>query len=173
MQQFEMYNPRNPHPDWHILKFFKEPLRKEQDYFFIKGNDHLLVYRERYHTYPPTAGALAGTTELRHYQFEMPLSGIRWFIDVIDTKLFKSPDEGGLAANKLSYEDLVGGEDLHVMRTMGGGDRPGYVLTNASRRSHIAERNMQQLDLPDHWLFQDGLMDYLKELADKYEQGML
>lgn len=83
----------------------------------MKGHDHLLVYRERYHTYPMTAGELTGTTELRHYQFETPLPGIRWFINAIEQKFFKSPDKGGLPANKLSYEEMVAGEALHISRT--------------------------------------------------------
>lgn len=173
MQQFEVYDPRRPDTEYQTLHIFEAPLLQGQDYIFLKRNGHLVVYRERLHTFPETAGDLAGQTELLNYQFEMPLSGIRWFINVIEQKFFKSPDEGGLPANKLSYEEIVGGEDLHVMRTLGGGDRPGYVITNASRRSHIAERNMQELEFSDRWLFQDGLMDYLRELADKYEQGQL
>lgn len=173
MKQFELYDPRVPRPETMVLKLVEGPLKKDQNYFFIKNDDYLIVYRERIHIFPATAGELAGQTELLNYQFEMPLSGIRWFIDVIEQKFFKSPHEGGLSANKLSYEEIVAGEDLHVMRTLGGGNRPGYVITNASRRSHIAERNMQELEFCDYWLFQDGLMDYLKELAEKYEQGTI
>src|SRR5690606_9404911 len=109
--QFEMYKPKNPQPEHALLKLFEGPVHKGQDYYFIKNGEHLLIYRERLHIYPPTArGGRAGTTELFRYQFEMPLPGIRWFIDVIEQKFFKSPSEGGLAANKLSYEETVAGE---------------------------------------------------------------
>lgn len=173
MQTVEMYDPRDPNPNYEVLRIFKEPLQQGQDYFFVKAVNHLLIYRERLHTYPETAGDLAGTKEYRRYQFAMPLRGIRWFIDVIEQKFFKSPNEGGLPANKLSYEEIVAGEDLHVMRSMGGGHRPGYTITNATQRAHGAERNPQRLTLPDDWLFEGGLMDYLKELADNYENGQL
>ena len=174
MKQLEMYDPRNPLAGQQLLRVFKEPLEQGQDYFFIRNDEHLLIYREQLHTFPPNAiGGRAGTTKLFRYQFTIPLPGIRWFIDVIEKKFFKSPHEGGLPAHKLSYEEIVAGEDLHVMRSMGGGDRPGYTLTNATQRAHGAERNPQRITLPDDWLFEGGLMDYLKELANKYEQGQL
>lgn len=173
MQQLEMYDPRDHDSSYKVIRIFKEPLQQGQDYFFLNADTHLLIYRQRLHVYPETAGALAGSTELFRYQFTIPLPGIRWFIDVIEQKFFKSPHEGGLPAHKLSYEEVVAGEDLHVMRSMGGGHRPGYTITNATQRAHGAERNPQRLTLPDDWLFEGGLMDYLKELADKYENGQL
>ena len=89
-------------------------------------------------------------------------------------KFFKSPEEGGLPASKISYEEIVAGEDLHVMRSANAGcPHPGYAITNGSRRSHMAPRNMQTVSLSDPWLFQNGLMDYLKSLADNFEQGRL
>lgn len=173
MQKLALHNPRNPHPEHKVLRVFTTPQGKD-DYYFIRQNDHLLVYDERFHTYPETAGGgRAGTTKLLNSQFEMPLPGIRWFIDVIEQKFFKSPSEGGLPANKLSYEETVAGEQLHVMRTLGGGERPGYVITNGSRHAYYGGPDLQELNLSDRWLFEGGLMDYLKKLADKYEQGTL
>lgn len=174
MQQLEMYDPQAPRPQHKVLRVFHDPMGDADTYYFVKQANHLLIYEEHLHTYPATAGGgRAGTTKLFRDQFELPLAGIRWFIDVIEQKFFKSPHEGGLPAHKLSYEEIVAGEDLHVMRSLGGGDRPGYTLTNATQRAHGAERNPQRLSVSDRWLFQEGLMDYLKELADKYEQGQL
>lgn len=169
----ELYDPSSPLPEQHLLRVFDGPIYAGEKFYFIRQHEHLLIYREDFHTYPESAGELAGTTELFEYQFAIPMSGIRWFIEVIEQKFFKSPNEGGLPANKLSYEEIVAGEDLHVMRSMGGGHRPGYTITNATQRAHGAERNPQRLTLPDDWLFEGGLMDYLKELADKYENGQL
>lgn len=173
MPNYEMYDPRNPKQAHQLVRIFDDPMGGADKYFFIKENDDFVIYDEQLHIYPATAGALAGTTKLFRSQFEMPMTGIRWFIDVIEQKFFKRKEEGGLPAHKLSYEQIVAGEDLHVMRSMGGGDRPGYTITNASRRDRIDGTDPQRFSISDKWLFEDGLMDYLKELADKYEQGTL
>jgi hypothetical protein len=175
MQLFEQYDPRNSQPEHQLLKFFKSPQEeKGQDFYFIRQDDYLLVYREQLRVYPITSPYNAGQTKLLANQFEMPLETIRWFINVIEKKFFKSPEDGGLPTHKISYEEIVAGEDLHVMRSANAGcPHPGYVITNGSRRSHFDSDDLQTLSLSDPWLFQNGLMDFLKELADKYEQGTL
>ncbi|QEY16748.1 hypothetical protein D0C16_12675 [Cellvibrio sp. KY-GH-1] len=176
MQVFEQYDPRNPQPKHQLLRFFKSPQEENNgtDFFFLTQDKHLLVYREQRHTYPPTSDYKPGQTELFANQFEMPLEAIRWLIDVIEQKFFKSPENGGLSAHKISYEEIVAGEDLHVMRSANAGcPHTGYVITNGSRHSHFDSDDLQTLALSDPWLFQNGLMDFLKELANKYEQGTL
>jgi hypothetical protein len=176
MQLFEQYNPRQlQQSTYQLLKMFKSPQEANgEDFCFIKKDQHLLVYSEHLRTYPLTSPYNAGQTKLLADQFEMPLEAIRWFIDVIEKKFFKSPEDGGLPAHKISYEEIVAGEDLHVMRSANAGcPHPGYVITNGSRRSHMDSDDLQTLALSDPWLFQNGLMDFLKELADKYEQGAL
>lgn len=175
MQLFEQYNPRTPSHEHLLLKFFKSPQKeKGSDFYFIKQDQHLLVYTERFHTYPLTSNFMPGQTELLADQFEMPLEAIRWLIDVIEQKFFKSPEDGGLPANKMSYEEIVAGEDLHIMRSANAGcPHPGYAITNGSRRSHMDSDDSQTLSLSDPWLFENGLMDYLKLLANKYEIGQL
>ena len=176
MQIFSQYDPRHPKPEQKLLKIFNNPQEKINgtDFFFLMQDKHLLIYREKLHTYPLTSDFMPGQTELFANQFEMPLEAIRWFINVIEQKFFKSPEEGGLPANKISYEEVVAGEELHVMRSANAGcSHPGYVITNGSRRSHMASWDLQTLALSDPWLFQHGLMDYLKSLADAYEQGKL
>ena len=176
MQKFEQYNPRHPRPEHQLLKFFKNPQneKSERNYFFIAQDKHILVYKESIHTYPQTSDYKPGQTELFADQIEMPIDAINWFINVIEQKFFKSPEDGGLPANKISYEEIVAGEDLHVMRTANAGSpHPGYAITNGSRRSHLDSDDLQTLSLSDPWLFQNGLMDYLKSLANSYEKGDL
>lgn len=174
MQLFEWYSPSAPRPEHRLLHFFKYPQEDNgEDFYFIKQDRHLLIYVERLHIFPSTSKHF-GKQELRCNQFEMPLEAIRWFINVVEQKFFKAPEDGGLPANKISYEEIVAGEDLHVMRSANAGcPHPGYVITNGSRRSHLAARNMQTLSFSDPWLFQNGLIDYLKSLADAVEQGKL
>ncbi len=175
MQQFEQHNPRNPQSEHQVLKMFVSPQEEDgEDFYFLKQNQHLLVYAERFHTYPETSPFMPGKTELIADQLEMPLEGIRWFVNVIEQKFFKSPEDGGLPAHKISYKETVADEDLHVLRSMNAGCKhPGYKITNASRRSHLSDDDLQGLSLSDPWLFQGRLMDFLKEVADKFERGML
>lgn len=172
MLTFAQYEPRKPLPEHNLLKYYESPQEEDgEDFYFIKQENYLLVYSERLHVYPPTSPRY-GTQKLLADQFEMPLEAVRWLINVIEQKFFKSPEEGGLPANKISYEEIVAGEDLHVMRSTNAGcPHPGYDITNGSRRSHLSPRNLQTLSLSDPWLFKNGLMDYLKSLADDYEQG--
>lgn len=175
MQLFEQYDPRNPQSKHQLLRSYKSPQKeKGSDFYFIKQDHHLLVYSERFHTYPLTSDFMLGQTELFADQFEIPLEGIRWFINVVEQKFFKAPEEGGLPAHKISYEETVAGENLHIMRSSNAGcPHPGYAITNGSRRSHLDSDDLQTLSLSDPWLFQNGLMDYLKILANDFEQGKL
>lgn len=175
MKQFILYNPSNPLPKQLLLKKYVSPMAaKSLDHYFIIDDTHLLVYKEKLHTYPESSPIRPGETKLIANQFEMPLSGVRWLIDVIEQKFFKSPEEGGLAADKISYEEVVDGENLHVIRAVTAGcEHPGYVITNGSRRSYISSTSLQTLELSDPWLFQGGLMDFLNEIAIKYESGQL
>lgn len=173
MRQFKLYNPRQPLAPQQLLKKFDKP-QSEYDAYFVREDNHLLVYEEKFHTYPLTSPYRPGETKLIAGQFEMPLSGVRWFINVIEQKFFKSSEEGGLAADKISYEEIVDGEELHVMRVVYAGcDHPGYDITNGSRYSYISSTSLQTFTISDPWLFQNGLMDFLKEIADQYETGKL
>lgn len=175
MKTFTQYDPNNPSPQQHLLKKFEKPMEGSKwDYYFLTEGLHLLVYKEKLHKYPPQSPFRPGETELLTSQFEMPLSGVRWFINAIEQKFFKSPEEGGLPADKISFEEVVDGEDLHIIRSMHAGcQHPGYKITNSSRRRHLSSDDLQTLAMADPWLFKGGLMDFLKEIADRYEQGTL
>lgn len=174
MQIFELYNPRQPLTLQRLLKYWVSPQEENgQDFYFVTVDDYLLIYVEQIRIYPP-ASPRYGTQKIIANQLEMPLAAVRWYINVIEQKFFKSPEEGGLPAHKISFEEIVAGEDLHIMRSMSAGcAHPGYDLTNGSRNSHILSSSPQTFSASDPWLFEGGLMDFFKELADKYETGQL
>lgn len=173
MKQFTLYNPQQPLENHKLLKKYERP-QSDYDIYFITQDNHLLVYKRKMHEFPLTSPYRPGETELIENQFEMPMAGVRWFINAIEQKFFKSPEDGGLPANKISYEEIVDGEDLHIIRSVTAGcSHPGYVVTNGSRHSHISSISLQTLALSDPWLFKRGLMDFLKEVATKYESGEL
>lgn len=174
MKQFALYDPKNPEQDQVLLKKWISPQEENgEDFCFVKVDDYIILYVEQLRVYPPTSDKY-GQTKLIADQLEMPLKGIRWYIDAIEQKFFKSESEGGLPAHKISYEEIIAGEDLHIIRSMNAGcSQPGYDLTNSSRSSHISPSSYQSFEAADPWLFEGGLMDFFKKLADQYERGEL
>jgi|GEM_PF-827327 len=174
MKEFSLYNPRHPKDGQILIGSWMSPQKENgQDFYFVRELDHVIVYAEKLHVYPPTSPKY-GQQKLIADQLEMPLEGVRWYIDVIEKKFFKPPEEGGLPANKISYREEVAGERLHIMRSMNAGCKhPGYDLTNLSRSSHILSTSSQDFSASDPWLFQGGLMDFLKDVADQYENNTL
>jgi hypothetical protein len=47
----------------------------------------------------------------------------------------------------------------------------GYRLVNLSRRSNISETDIQEFAMPDPFLFNYGLMDFLKDLGARISRG--
>lgn len=174
MKTFDLYNPTAPLPQQKLLGRFVSPQREDgQDFYFVYDEDHLITYYERLHVYP-LSSPLHGQQELRSNQLEMPFSAVRWFIDVIEQKFSRPPTDGGLPKDSISFREDVDGERLHVLRVvMAGSPHPGYKITNLSRQSHILSTAHQTLALSDPWLFKNGLMDFLKDIANRYEQGNL
>jgi len=174
MMLFTLFNPRDPDPEHNLIRFWSSPQEENgEDFYFVRASDYLLIYAERLHVFPSTSPK-HGQQKLIADQLEMPLEGVRWYIDVIEQKFFKPPEEGGLPANKISYREEVAGERLHIMRSMNAGCKhPGYDLTNLSRSSHILSTSSQEFSASDPWLFQGGLMDFLKDVAERYENNTL
>jgi hypothetical protein len=168
---FQLFDPNSVLSDQKILMHTESPVKKGKYVYFVKQENYLIIYAERMHTYPRT-----GKQKLIANQIEIPLPGVRWFVDVIEQKFFKAPEDGGLPADKISYSEFVEGEKLHVIRSMNaGGGYPGYDLTNLNRYSYISpeSKDPQEVSFADPWLFDMGLMDFFKDTAAKYEAGTL
>jgi hypothetical protein len=172
MQKFDLYNPQQFKEHQILLKKYEKP-QSGYDEYFVKDGDFIILYGEKLHVYPATSPRY-GEQKLIADQLEMPLAAVRWYVNVIEQKFFRSPEEGGLPANKISYREEVAGENLHIMRSMSAGCvHPGYALTNSSRNSHILASSRQTFSASDPWLFQGGLLDFLKDIAARYEQSKL
>lgn len=99
---------------------------------------------------------------------EFPVSGLQWFIDTLEQKFFKTEDEGGLPKDQFTFDEIVDGEHLCVSRMFG---TPGYGFRNYSRQDHLWEEGdedePQQADLSDELLFEKGLFEKFKEVANQ------
>ena len=114
----------------------------------------------------------------RCYQREFPLEFLQWFSKAL-TEFRKSPIEGGLPAGAMtSADEEVGGEMLCIQRAMGaGGGRGGYAVLNRSRcergYNESTEFEPHEISWDDSFLFEDGLLDLIKDLGERFEQGKL
>ncbi len=102
-------------------------------------------------------------------QLEIPTPGLTWAIDTIENGFGKKPDEGGLPRDVLHAEKVVGNEELYIRRTMncGAPNQQGYTLKNFSRCSYMDSDEYQSVQLPDYLLFEEGLLDRLKNMCRK------
>lgn len=167
MQLFAQYNPRQPQPEHQLLRFFKSPQEENgEDFYFIRQDNHLLVYKERLYIFPPTSKHY-GEQELIANQFEIPLEGIRWLIDIIDEKSFFTPREDGLKVQTIRYKEQIAGEYLYLVRKVGiGCDSPGCVIINGSRRHNSLQNDLQSLFLSEACLLNIELLNFLRSLTN-------
>jgi putative sterol carrier protein len=105
-------------------------------------------------------------------QLEIPKEGLFWLIKVIEEKFFKTEAEGGLAKGQFGYEEVVNGEKLVVSRMFG---TPGYSFRNHSRYSHLwdGSTDPQEAMFTDEMLFEKGMFDEFKKLAEKIEKAII
>ena len=110
-------------------------------------------------------------------QFDAPLEILPWFVNKLDF-FMKPSSQGGLPANKIATDkEAINGENLILGRAMDAGNarrEGGYILSNLSRKDYLAiSSNYQNITFSDSFLFQGGLMELWKDLAEKYENDTL
>jgi|TARA_R110002050_G_scaffold56725_1_gene127572 hypothetical protein len=138
-----------------------------RSYSFYKQDDFLSIVHHWIITPKNKAAYLA--TE----QFDAPLEILPWFIDKLEF-FMKSSTQGGLPANKIATDkEKVRGEYIILGRAMDAGNarrEGGYILDNIDRKDHHKiSTNPQDITFSDSFLFEGGLMDLWKDLAEKYK----
>jgi hypothetical protein len=168
--KFELIDPDKLDKGYVLLKKMDDPIFKDDELFFIKKEKHLIIYSREFFTNLKTK-----ITELLADQIEIPLPAIRWIIDTIEIKFFKPPGQGGLPAEQFHWCEIIEGEELCIMRAFDptGEGLPGYDLVNLNRYGYISDTSNQEFSFFDNFLFEHGLMNFLKEIAGKYERGEL
>lgn len=92
-------------------------------------------------------------------QFVVPLTSLSWLVDIIETKFWKKPSQGGAPADVLHYEQLFNNEDIEIRFTPNCQKEfePGVTITNYSRpqgRSKYSEIGIPYYTLKDKKLLQ-------------------
>ncbi|MFB2763405.1 hypothetical protein [Marinobacter shengliensis] len=139
-------------------------------YFFVYEG-RLIIVKKEWIQFDDEPGEYA----IRQYEY--PIAGARWFVDTVE-RFFLPPDHpNAVPRGKLNVRGEVDGETLGVTRgTWYGGDHiPGYSFDNLNRIEHSTVlpegAYCQMFEMGDPWLFQDGLFDLFKEIAQRHENG--
>jgi hypothetical protein len=171
MKKFTNTDPVNLLNDPRIVYQYAEfqSHLNENDYsFWLKDGEYLLwAKRGLGVSFDGSPREWVGGTEL-----EIPKKGLSWFVNVIEDKFLKTEEQGGLAKGQYGFEEVIDGERLIVSRMFG---TSGYRFRNHSRYSHLWDDSTdpQNAMFTDEMLFEKGLFDDFKKLAEKIEQGII
>ncbi|MCG6202421.1 hypothetical protein [Psychromonas antarctica] len=169
----EEFNHPSQFPgNFKLIADIKKPSKPHKDFLFYKYENLLVIFTGGNWTNKKT-----GEVKYSHYQACFPLAVLPWVIKMLDY-FDTPPNEGGLPAGKISNKEEIDGELLLFTRgvCVGGPDHGGYNLENLSRIAYGWEDDSnyyQGFDFPDPWLYDGGLLEFWKALANKYENGLL
>lgn len=143
----------------------------DRKFSFFKQDLHLSIVKHWIIT-PVNEPSYLATT-----QFDAPLEILPWFVNKLDF-FMKPSTQGGLPPSKMATDkELVGGEQIFLNRTMYAGNARrdgGYMINNLDRKDHLPKLDdFHKILFSDSLLFQGGMLDLWKDLAAKYENGLL
>lgn len=112
-------------------------------------------------------------------QYEFPIGAARWFVETLK-RFFLDPDHpNAVPRGAITIEEEVDGETLGVTRGAQYGSMlkgiPGYSLDNVNRFEHTTlgpdDNWCQMFKMGDPWLFEQGLLEVFKDIAERHERG--
>jgi|SRR5690606_349682 len=143
-------------------------------YTFIRYDNKLIIHSSR-------DAVIDGKPDYICGQIALPIGFLSWFPQALEGFL-KPPSEGGLAPGKMSSSgEDVEGEMLSIHRAMGDrdwpqkGPPPGYIVVNYSRQDpfYTTMQSPMEMKFPESYLYNEGLLDFIKRLGDQYKAGLL
>jgi len=173
MKQFEPIDPLAIESDTRIFGKLvdHEATYRDEIYYLAVDDTHAIIANHSFYVHPQTKESRWLT-----YQLEFPKAGLRWIVDTINNKFFKTPDEGGLPGGVYHYEEVVDGEELGISRDMGLGTnenrQSGYTFLTLSRREEIGT-SAKELSFTDTFLFDRGFLKLIEDTAKRIESGEL
>ncbi|HGY9612185.1 hypothetical protein [Vibrio harveyi] len=169
MKQFKEINPLTVAQDPNLIATVPDDEETTKNFYFLLVDDYIILATAKYFT-----DKLDGESEWLHYQIEFPKYGLRWFLDTLEGKFFKTEAEGGLPKGTFNDEGLVDGERLKLRRAFnadgnGGG---GYAFITLDRKEHESVWS-KSYTFTDSLLFEHGMIDTMKLIAKKIDLGQL
>ncbi|WP_336365920.1 hypothetical protein [Marinobacter sp. C2H3] len=142
-------------------------------HFFVSGKQ-LLIVRKKWVQFDNNDPG-----EFVSGQYEYPIRAAGWFLETLD-RFFLEPDHpNAVPRGAITIEEDVDGEMLGVTRGAQYGSVlkgiPGYSLDNLNRFEHTSfgpDTNWcQMFKMGDPWLFEQGLLDVFKDIAERHGKG--
>ncbi|EOA8959498.1 hypothetical protein ACIMS1_005227 [Vibrio harveyi] len=169
MKQFKEINPLTVAQDPNLIATVSDDEETTKNFYFLLVDDYIILATAKYFT-----DKLDGESEWLHYQIEFPKYGLRWFLDTLEGKFFKTEAEGGLPKGTFNDEGLVDGERLKLRRAFnadgnGGG---GYAFITLDRKEPESVWS-KSYTFTDSLLFEHGMIDTMKLIAKKIDLGQL
>ncbi|HCM1039008.1 TPA: hypothetical protein N2810_004505 [Vibrio parahaemolyticus] len=169
MKQFKEIDPLTVAAHPNLVATLPDATDAGNTLYFLLIDDYIVLADAQYFT-----DKLDGESEWLHYQIEFPKHGLRWFLDTLEGKFFKTAAEGGLPKGKFNDEGIVDGERLKLRRAFnadgeGGG---GYAFITLDRKEPESVWS-KSYTFTDSLLFEHGMIDTMKEIAKKIDLGQL
>lgn len=142
---------------------------ENDNWLFIKNQEGLSITQQ----YEKTLKN--GRHIYRCHQRDFPMEFLAWFAKALED-FQKSPVDGGLPAGAMTSADQnVGGEMLCIQRAMAvNRDGGGYAVLNRSRCKRGNDINTEfephEIVWSDNFLYEEGVLDLIKDLAEKSKQ---
>jgi hypothetical protein len=169
MKQFNDIDPLTVSQHPNLIATLPDDEEDTKNFYFLLTDDYIIIATAKYFTNKRT-----GKSKWLHYQIEFPKQGLRWFLDTLEGKFFKTAAEGGLPKGTFNSEGLVDGERLKLRRAFdadgnGGG---GYAFITLDRIDNYIGL-AKSYTFSDALLFQYGMIDVMKDIANKIDLGQL
>src|SRR5690554_4849225 len=171
MKQFEPIDPLSIKSNPNLIGSITSDLDPSDTYYLLIIDTYAVFFDSGLCTDPDT-----NESRWLTYQLEFPKAGLRWIVDTINNKFFKTPDEGGLPGGVYHYEEVVDGEELGISRDMGLGTnenrQSGYTFLTLSRKEEGVSYS-KELSFTDTFLFDRGFLKLIEDTAKRIESGEL
>ncbi|MEF1261096.1 hypothetical protein QTO16_19570 [Vibrio harveyi] len=168
MKQFKEINPLTVAQDPNLIATVPDDEETTKNFYFLLVDDYIILATAKYFT-----DKLDGESEWLHYQIEFPKYGLRWFLDTLEGKFFKTEAEGGLPKGTFNDEGLVDGERLKLRRAFNAdGNGGGYAFITLDRKEPESVWS-KSYTFTDSLLFEHGMIDTMKLIAKKIDLGKL
>ncbi|MBU3025126.1 hypothetical protein [Zobellia galactanivorans] len=169
MKQFKDIDPLTVAKHPNLIATLPDKTDVRNTFYFLLIGDYIIISNARHVTYKST-----GESKWLHYQIEFPKHGLKWFLNTLENKFFKTEAEGGLPKGTFNYIGTVDGERLKLRRAFnadsnGGG---GYAFITLDRKEPNSVWS-KSYTFSDSLLFENGMIDTMKDIATEIDEGKL
>ncbi|MGY5728725.1 hypothetical protein [Vibrio chemaguriensis] len=89
MKQFKDIDPLTVAQDPNLIATVPDDEEATKNFYFLLIDNYIILATAKYFTNKRT-----GKSKWLHYQIEFPKHGLRWFLDTLEGKFFKTAAEG-------------------------------------------------------------------------------